>query len=44
MEKRTLAKKVMKLSAETIYQLEIKEAPEAGRIPATPNSHIGCCP
>jgi hypothetical protein len=44
MEKRTTPKKVMKLSAETLCQLETKEAREAGPIPGTQASGITCCP
>jgi hypothetical protein len=36
-------KKVIKLSSETLYQLERKES-GGGAIPVTPASHIGCCP
>jgi hypothetical protein len=43
MKKKTTTKKVIKLSSETLYQLERKET-EGGRIPATPASHLGCCP
>ena len=43
MEKKT-TKKVIKLSAQTLGQLENSEAAAIGRYPGTQLSRPGCCP
>jgi len=41
-EKKT-TKKAIKISSETVYELEKKETSVVG-VPGTQWSHIGCCP